>query len=155
MFHINPKTGEVGRCRAEKSCPFGGEDIHFSTKEDASKAAELVNKAVAGGLSFRPVTKKSKESSVRHTPEGKLLLGRDKNGIISTDARKLKGLSAEDKKLALKHIANYNDTVQSGPHWTMEQNPVYMEQVARIHSSRNRKMTNAKNKLQDLGIEID
>ncbi len=33
-FHLNPK-GEPGPCRAEKNCPFGGPEMHFSSKEEA------------------------------------------------------------------------------------------------------------------------
>ena len=40
-FHINPETGNSGKCSAQAgNCPFGGEDIHFSTAEDARKAYE-------------------------------------------------------------------------------------------------------------------
>ena len=39
-YHINPQTGEVGKCRARRGCPFGGEDSHFSTKEEAARAYE-------------------------------------------------------------------------------------------------------------------
>lgn len=42
-FHINGE-GEPGRCRAMVQCPFGGEDEHFSTAEDARKAYELTQK---------------------------------------------------------------------------------------------------------------
>ncbi len=39
-FHINPKTGEPGQCRAEKQCPFGGDEAHFTSKEAARQAYE-------------------------------------------------------------------------------------------------------------------
>ena len=41
MYHINEK-GEAGECRATISCPFGGEERHFGSPEDARKAYELV-----------------------------------------------------------------------------------------------------------------
>jgi len=35
-FHINPKTGNPGICRAKKTCPFGDlETDHYSSKEEA------------------------------------------------------------------------------------------------------------------------
>lgn len=35
-FHVNPETGEPGRCRAHlHSCPYSSEDNHFETREDA------------------------------------------------------------------------------------------------------------------------
>ncbi len=40
-YHINPKTGNVGRCRALQTCPFGDlESDHFSTPEEARTAYE-------------------------------------------------------------------------------------------------------------------
>ena len=46
-YHINSK-GEPGLCRAEAGgCPFGGEAVHYPTKENAQKAYELSNAAQA------------------------------------------------------------------------------------------------------------
>jgi len=41
-FHVNPKTGNPSVCRAteKRGCPFGGEDIHFESKEEARAAYE-------------------------------------------------------------------------------------------------------------------
>jgi len=40
-WHVNPATGEPGRCGAEYSCPFGGSLIgHESSKRAASKLYE-------------------------------------------------------------------------------------------------------------------
>lgn len=41
-FHINPSTGDVGVCRAKKSCPFGDlESDHYSSRKEAVEAFEL------------------------------------------------------------------------------------------------------------------
>lgn len=40
-FHINPKTGNPGKCNALKSCPFGGDEVHYPTPDNARKAYEL------------------------------------------------------------------------------------------------------------------
>jgi len=41
-FHVNPKTGNPGECRAEQGgCPFGGEEHHYSSPEKAREAFEL------------------------------------------------------------------------------------------------------------------
>lgn len=40
VFHVNPKTGRPGRCRASKECPFGGVNEHYPTKEAAQEAYE-------------------------------------------------------------------------------------------------------------------
>ncbi len=39
-YHINPKTGEAGVCRAQHTCPFGGDDAHYSSKAEAQQAYE-------------------------------------------------------------------------------------------------------------------
>ena len=39
-YHIN-FSGDAGICRAEKHCPFGGEDQHFDRPETARRAYEL------------------------------------------------------------------------------------------------------------------
>lgn len=39
MFHVNPETGDVSKCRASQGkCPFGSLDSHFTTA-DAARAA--------------------------------------------------------------------------------------------------------------------
>lgn len=53
-FHINPKTGNASSCRATKgNCPFGSEDEHFKTREDAQAHYEKLNESLT-------VSKKSK-----------------------------------------------------------------------------------------------
>lgn len=40
-FHINPQTGEPGRCKAMVNCPFGDlQQDHYATAEDARRAYE-------------------------------------------------------------------------------------------------------------------
>lgn len=39
-YHINPKTGNAGACRADNKCPFGGEDKHYASKSEARAAYE-------------------------------------------------------------------------------------------------------------------
>lgn len=39
-FHVNPSTGNPGRCFALKKCRFGGDDEHYASKELASLAYE-------------------------------------------------------------------------------------------------------------------
>ncbi len=39
-YHVNSETGEPGPCRALYSCPFGSEEQHFSSKEEARAAYE-------------------------------------------------------------------------------------------------------------------
>jgi hypothetical protein len=54
-YHINPRTGNPGICRAEKSCPFGDmESDHYSSKEAAREAYEL--EMGSGGQNNSPET---------------------------------------------------------------------------------------------------
>lgn len=39
-YHLNPKTGNVNVCRAQKSCPLGGDDLHFADPKEARTAYE-------------------------------------------------------------------------------------------------------------------
>lgn len=39
-FHINPQTGNPGRCKAAVQCPYGGESEHFKSKKDAREHYE-------------------------------------------------------------------------------------------------------------------
>jgi hypothetical protein len=41
MFHVNPQTGEAGKCSAKQGkCPFGGMNVHFTTPEAARESFE-------------------------------------------------------------------------------------------------------------------
>lgn len=40
MYHVNPETGKPGTCKAIKSCPFGGADVHYTSPEAARAAYE-------------------------------------------------------------------------------------------------------------------
>jgi hypothetical protein len=47
MFHVNPETGDTGKCRAAKGkCPFGSMDEHYTTAEAARAAYETAQAAV-------------------------------------------------------------------------------------------------------------
>lgn len=42
-YHVNPKTGDTGICRAVEKCPFGNMDYeHFPDRKDALRHAELL-----------------------------------------------------------------------------------------------------------------
>jgi len=50
-FHVNPKTGNPGACRAkEGKCPFGDESEHFDSKAEAAAYFEEQQVAGAGSL---------------------------------------------------------------------------------------------------------
>jgi GNAT superfamily N-acetyltransferase len=41
-YHINSRTGNAGLCRALKQCPFGDNSSHYSNRELAQTAYELL-----------------------------------------------------------------------------------------------------------------
>jgi len=53
-FHINPETGEPGLCKAQKQCPFGGDDAHFTSKEAARTAYEEKQTTFAAEVEENP-----------------------------------------------------------------------------------------------------
>ena len=62
IYHINSK-GEPGLCKAQKACPFGGSDAHFTSKEAARFAFEALQSDVFSGK-FIPQTKEGFDSSI-------------------------------------------------------------------------------------------
>lgn len=43
QYHINLETGEPGPCSARKgNCPFGGDELHFTSEDGARQAYELI-----------------------------------------------------------------------------------------------------------------
>lgn len=50
-FHVNPATGNPNKCTATKSCPFGGDDKHYFSKEAAHAAFEKDQGAQVQSLS--------------------------------------------------------------------------------------------------------
>lgn len=60
-YHINPETGNPGLCSAKVKCPFGGDDVHYFSKEAAQKAFEDATKDEA--------LKAWKKKKVHHEPE--------------------------------------------------------------------------------------
>lgn len=50
-YHISPKTGNPSLCRAESGkCPFGKDDVHFSSREEARTAFEQLRASVPNGF---------------------------------------------------------------------------------------------------------
>lgn len=48
-YHINSK-GEPGVCRAKLACPFGGDEAHFASKEEAREAYEVKSALLTANL---------------------------------------------------------------------------------------------------------
>lgn len=76
-FHVNPSTGNPGRCFALKKCRFGGDDEHYASKELAALAYERLHAPeeipVLRKADVEP-TKRLEDFAVDlHEPKGPLL----------------------------------------------------------------------------------
>ena len=56
-FHINPETGNPGKCRAMFRCRFGGNEDHYATPEDARTAFETQNEHIEVPSALRDARK--------------------------------------------------------------------------------------------------
>lgn len=89
-FHINPETGNASACRASgDGCPFGGNDQHYSSQQEAQGAYEETMEAQQGAVSTMSVSKKRKSLNELDADE-KLDLARD-----TDDAETLELLAEE------------------------------------------------------------
>lgn len=63
-FHINPATGEPGKCSAENGgCPFGGEDNHYTSKEAARAAFEKTQEGAVFAMSLKDMNAQAKTTT--------------------------------------------------------------------------------------------
>lgn len=88
VYHINSK-GETGLCKAQKACPFGGSDAHFTTKEAARFAFEAQQSDIFTGR-FIPKTKEgiplfNRPFSEKEIEQTRLLLSTFCNGSGATN----------------------------------------------------------------------
>lgn len=92
-FHVNPETGEVGKCSASKrACPLGESSLHFESESLAKQASEKM-------LSQRFETEK---------PKGKLIVyvglpGSGKSTLAAEKVKETGGveLNRDDKRTEL------------------------------------------------------
>ncbi len=96
MYHINPTTKRVGICRATKQCPFGGDEIHFETKELAT----------AHSVKELPLVSSVKKKKLSAGARLVLELGKAQEVIIS---KARNGIPREDDLNFWKDITTRND----------------------------------------------
>ena len=58
-YHVNPATGQAGKCRAVYECPFGTSEEHH---EDAAQARQAYEQAMGSGI---PLPRRKKVSIYR------------------------------------------------------------------------------------------
>jgi hypothetical protein len=89
-YHINPETGNPGLCSAKIKCPFGGDDVHYFSKEAAQQAFEEATKTEA--LKAWKKKKVNPEPEQVAAPDTNIGHGRSTyfHGYVSTPAPKPK-----------------------------------------------------------------
>lgn len=88
-FHVNLKTGETGPCSAKKrGCPFGGDEVHFTSEEAAREAYEKVMAGQAIAPAAKKIVVTEDEKKVRNRiNEGNIQNG-DRVAYIGSDGKR-------------------------------------------------------------------
>jgi len=69
-FHVNPETGEAGKCRAKNGkCPFGGAEEHHETAQAAREAFEASQDTFSNKKQFGLSTAAENALSMDMTPK--------------------------------------------------------------------------------------
>lgn len=98
MYHVNPQTGNPGKCRAKTSCPYGDLDTEHYATRDSARAAYENKQAGAFGDGVVQVT----------TPDGERF-DLDTRKFINSD-RSVKGRASNlDRAAILAELVNGPD----------------------------------------------
>lgn len=95
QFHVNP-AGEPGPCSAEVSCPFGSNDEHFNTKEEARDFYEKQN---AEKVLPQTMSKSELNKAVKDSADPEVLLHGAINGTDRTRGNLVKNPNATPESL--------------------------------------------------------
>lgn len=71
-YHISPKTGEPGECKAVITCPFAAHEDHYSSPEEAREAYEKMQADLAVGI---PIPTKAEKREAKFREELEPLVG--------------------------------------------------------------------------------
>lgn len=123
-FHVNPETGVVGACSANKrSCPLAPTDLHFTNESDAQSAAEAI------------LASKYPEAAT-HKRTGKLIIigglpGSGKSTLVEQEARNYPGaviINRDDERTAVAgaryHESKPDSKVESSVAITLEKRTI-------------------------------
>lgn len=113
VYHVNLETGETGPCRAQKKCPFGGDEIHFTSESSAREAYE---KHMSGDRPFslkKVVVTEDEERVNRRINEGDLQNGDLVAYTDSDGVRALGQISERNGELLIQISGRYTDSVKS------------------------------------------
>lgn len=103
-YHINPATGEPGRCSAKNGgCPFGGENEHYTSPEAAREAFEASNSDSTFSMSLKDMNSLAKTANDSQVIAGIIAKGSDRT---LNNLAKNPNLTPQDVKTALAKTRN-------------------------------------------------
>lgn len=111
-FHINPQTGDPGRCSAKKQCPFGGGDReHYDSKKLARQAYEKhMSEGTIPSIVITPKNLETMATSTDKVSEMNIVM---KHGHWVDKMELAKNPNATPEILARIHETAENDTVKA------------------------------------------
>lgn len=103
-YHVNPKTGEVGKCNSKQGkCPFGGDGIHRDSIVDAQQLADEINIAHAYTITGNFKTGEKFNDMFKTLTCGNC----DEEDQVRMMSRGLAELGMEESDVEITHITKY------------------------------------------------
>jgi len=121
-YHLNPETGRVGVCKAEKQCPLIAA-IHGETKEEARTNYEYTMMSMAF-----PVLKKEKPF------EPKIIESLDDLEVTSGGQKDFYGKDGYSEIIWLKHegeVIGYAKIMREKVWWNADRQPIPIDKLAK------------------------
>lgn len=119
LYHLNPATERIGRCRAENGrCPFGSESPHFTTKEETQAYYENELEAeyglfgAGGNLSLDRASVARRLNLLPAEALDQLILERWRRGGYTP--READQMMAKDEAFYVHYTANQEITLDPG-----------------------------------------
>lgn len=117
LYHLNPDTERIGRCRAENGrCPFGSESPHFTTKEETQAYYENELEAEYGlfgdsngALSLDAASVRKRLNLLPDEPLNQLIWERWRRGGYTP--READQMMAKDEAFYVNYTANQEITL--------------------------------------------
>lgn len=128
-FHVNPETGQVGKCTADKKpCKYGGDkgtDNHYITEKEAQLQSELIMKEKYGNTAT--TRNKSKDN-------GTLKVDRDNNAVKSAEKRSDK---QKDNLWSVENMETLKNNTEKKEQYSKNDKEIYKNFVSKVQHSDN------------------
>ncbi len=129
-FHLNPTTGEPGKCSAEQgNCPFSSADDHFDSAEDAREVAE----ELYGGFDRWNIPTEEQDGALAVKLYPDYLMNVEYDDFSYAQAGQMaKYMATNDESFTVTEDSRYDATI----HFKKEEGEKELE--IRIYAKRNR-----------------